>query len=59
MIFRLTKDVDFEDYLEDLGDPVGEEDDYKTGEGAGKHFFAFFLRFFVGCAREHGKSAGY
>lgn len=43
----LGKDVDFEDDLEDLGDPVGEEDDEKTGQGAGNHFFAFFLRLLV------------
>lgn len=52
----LTEDVDFEDNLEDLGDPVGEEDDKEAGEGAGDHFFAFFLGFFVGGACEHGES---
>lgn len=39
----LGKDVDFEDDLEDLGDPVGGKDDEETNEGTSDHFFTFFL----------------
>lgn len=42
--------------MEDLGDPVGEEDDDKAGDGTGDHFFTFFLGFFVGGTSEHGKA---
>jgi hypothetical protein len=55
----LTEDIHLEDDLEDLGDPVGEEDDEKASEGAGDHFFAFFLGLFVGGTREHGESSEY
>ncbi len=43
----LREYIDFEDDLEDLGDPIGEEDDKEAREGASDHFFTFFLSFFV------------
>lgn len=39
-----------------MGNPVGEEDDKEAGEGAGNHFFTFFLRLFVGRAGEHSEA---
>lgn len=53
----LTNDVDLEDNLENLGDPVSEEDDGKTKEGASDSFLTFFLSFFVGGTSQHGKAA--
>jgi hypothetical protein len=52
----LGKDVDFEDNLEDLRDPVREENNGKASQRAGNHFLAFFLGFFIGCACEHSES---
>lgn len=52
----LGDDGDAENDLKKLGKPVGEEDNAKAGEGTSNHFFAFFLRFFVGGAGKHSKT---
>lgn len=53
----LTNYIHLKYYLEDLGDPVGEENDKKANNSAGDLFFAFFLRLFISCPCEHGKSS--
>ncbi len=52
----LGDNVDFEDDLKDLGEPVGDKDNDKTGQGRGDHFFTLFLRLFVGGSGQHGKT---
>ena len=47
----MRDDADFEDDLEDLGDPVGEENYEEASERTGDHFLAFFLRLFAGGTR--------
>ena len=50
-------DVDVEEDFEDLGDPVGAEDDEKTNDAPGDAGFALGLGFGIGGVGEHGKAA--
>jgi len=52
----LAEDVDFEDNLEKLGDPIGSKNNKETYESAGDHFFTLVLSFFVSGASQHGES---
>lgn len=53
----LGEDVDLKDDLEDLSDPVGEEDDNKADHSTSDLSFAGFLGVFVGGTSQHGEAS--